>query len=188
MAEVNFDDSENERYVNDELDIISDYFELMTEGGLTEKEFNKHKAHCLRRLKKGKYLSSPNSDVSALKNAHSLLKSGCLTKEEYDIVKKQIEKLTEAEQKSSARSKKNYAKKKHSVKVSKSPEEEETVSDSSDEIDEEDFKQMLSNTGIIILDLINFFLVVILTIFKIIFAILDFITKIFVTFRLFRKL
>lgn len=99
MTEYDYDnlDDEQSDFISDDLDILSDYYDLMKEDGLTKSEFDKYKAQCISRLKTKNYIPTSDHDVSALKFAHSLHKSGCLTKEEYEMVKKRIEQLSQKE-------------------------------------------------------------------------------------------
>ena len=82
----------SERICNDLL-VLSDYFDLLKENGLTNEEFAKYKDQCMNSIKTKNYASSPALDAKTLKFAHSLVKSGCITNDEYEIIKHRIEKL-----------------------------------------------------------------------------------------------
>lgn len=84
----------SERICKDLL-VLSDYFDLLKENGLTHEEFNKYKDQCMNDIQTKKYVSSPTLDANTLKFAHSLVKSECITNDEYEIIKHRIAKLPE---------------------------------------------------------------------------------------------
>ena len=108
LEELKEDEKEYGRFISDDLEILSDYYDLMEDEGLTKAEFNRYKAQCIHRLKTKKYVSAPDVNAKALKFAHNLCKLGCLTKEEYEMVKHRMEQLSLGEKQSTVLSDKDY--------------------------------------------------------------------------------
>ena len=108
LKEYEDDEKEYGRFISDDLEILSDYFDLKEDQGLTEAEFKKYKTQCIRRLKTNKYNSAPDVNVKALKFAHSLHKVKCLTKDEYEMIKQRIEQFSEENRQSIISPNKDY--------------------------------------------------------------------------------
>lgn len=100
LEEIEEDAKEYGRYISDDLEILSDYYDLLEDERLTLSEFNKYKAQCLHRIKTIKYISDPNVDSLSLKFAHSLFQRKCLTRDEYEMIKQRMQQIfAESQQK-----------------------------------------------------------------------------------------
>lgn len=108
LEELEEDEEEYGRFISDDLEILSDYFDLKEDEGLTAAEFKKYKNQCMRRIKTKKYNSAPDVNAKALKFAHSLHKVKCLTKDEYEMIKQRIEQLSEGNRQSITSPNKDY--------------------------------------------------------------------------------
>ena len=141
LAELDDDGEDFGRFISDDLEILSDYYDLMEDEGLTEAEFKKYKTQCIHRIKTKEYTSSPYVDAKTLKFAHSLRKTGCLTKEEYEMVKRRIEQINASSNDSHLNVHKSAAKKAMPTKGEKLYNNLRTLfkSKKSGEIDEEKY-------------------------------------------------